>query len=414
MKLGLHGKIIVVIELVVLVVAAASSGVALYIQRNTLIDLTNRQLQSVSVLKEHNITRYINHAIGEIEHTSSGKRTHDALVNFLEYKTENKKQEIDDILNEFISGADIYSDIFVMDKKGTIVVSTDSLDEGKIRSNESFFLNAKKEPTVQNFYYDTALEKPELIVTAPIMDDKGLFMGVLAAKIRLEEVSNILLEKSGLGITGETFLVNSYNQVVTELLKEPGVVFKKTLVYLPQIDACLKGNSIVGFRPDYHGDQVFGYWHWLPEIKSCLVTKIDSTEALASIREITLYLLGVIGVIVLLIGIAGYILGQVLTSPLRKLRDFALKVKGGDFNIKADTSSHDEISDIAVALNDMTKHLSSYTGDLEAEVEKRTLEINRRVAEYEELNKFMIDRESKMVELKKEIAALRDAQAHNV
>ena len=64
--------------------------------------------------------------------------------------------------------------------------------------------------------------------------------------------------------------------VVTELLKEPGVALKKT-IFLPQVERCLAGESNYADNKalDYQGDLVFGYWRFVPEIKSCLVTKID-------------------------------------------------------------------------------------------------------------------------------------------
>lgn len=406
MKLGLSTKIIIVIEIVVVVVAVSCGAVALYLQRNTLEALTSVQLQSVSVLKEYNIKRYINLAVAELEFYSERKETRDTFVNFLQHGTKVTYQETHATLNEMLAENTFFLNVFLMDGSGVVVASTDTGEEGKIRSGESFFLNAKKGTAVQSFYYDITTGKPELIIAGPITDERGALLGILATKIKLEDVSSILREKSGLGATGETFLVNAFNLVVTDLLKEPGAALKKTL-YEPQINDCLQGNSSFTPVTDYHGDAVFEYWHWLPEIKSCLVTKIDSTEALAPMQRITLSVLGIIGIISLLVGIVAYFLGQTLVYPLRALRDLAVRIKEGDFKVKADTSSHDEIGEIALAFNEMAEHLSKYTGDLEAEVEKRTEEIHKQVTEYEKLNRFMVGREVRMAELKKENEALR-------
>lgn len=408
MKLNLSIKIIIIIEIAVLVVAISSGSVALLIQKNTLEKLTNTQLQSVSVLKEYSVVQYVARSLGRVAFVASNERTRDIFTTFIQHKTEKLKQEAYTVLQESGGNKDIYVNTFVMDEQGVIIASLHPSDEGKIRSAESMFLDAKKEPTMHNFYYDAGDEEEKLIITAPIFDATGVFRGVLASEIKIGDISTIMSEKSGLGQTGESYLINSSHLVITDLLKEPGVALKKT-IYLPQIESCLQGNSDYGVIADYHGDKVFAYWHWIPEIKSCLMTKEDQTEALAPMLNITVSLLSIIGIASLLIGIVGYIIGRNFVKPLGKLRDFALRIKEGNFKIESGTVSDDEIGEIMSSFNGMAEQLSNYTGDLQAAVEEQTLEINKKAEEYQELNKLMIGREVKMMELKKEIEELRQA-----
>jgi len=68
---------------------------------------------------------------------------------------------------------------------------------------------------------------------------------------------------------------------------------------------------------------------------------------------------------------------------------------------------------ILLAMEDITKQvlledkMKAYTKELTLEVAKRTEELEVRVKELERMNKMMIGRELKMVELKKEIESLR-------
>jgi hypothetical protein len=66
-----------------------------------------------------------------------------------------------------------------------------------------------------------------------------------------------------------------------------------------------------------------------------------------------------------------------------------------------------------LAMEDITKQVSlenqlkDYTKRLTQEVTKRTVELELRVKELERMNKIMIGREMKMIQLKKEIEKLK-------
>lgn len=64
------------------------------------------------------------------------------------------------------------------------------------------------------------------------------------------------------------------------------------------------------------------------------------------------------------------------------------------------------MEDITVR-NDLEHKLADYTKGLEVKVDKRTEELSARVKELETLNKTMVGRELRMVELKKEIESLK-------
>ena len=56
---------------------------------------------------------------------------------------------------------------------------------------------------------------------------------------------------------------------------------------------------------------------------------------------------------------------------------------------------------------DLEDKLAKYTKGLESKIGERTKDLTKRVNELQSLNKVMIDRELKMVELKKEIGKLK-------
>lgn len=76
----------------------------------------------------------------------------------------------------------------------------------------------------------------------------------------------------------------------------------------------------------------------------------------------------------------------------------------------------DSVQLIILAIEDITdkknleEKLAGYTKELEVKVAQRTAEISNRVRELERINKMMVGRELKMVELKEQISKLKASQ----
>lgn len=107
-----------------------------------------------------------------------------------------------------------------------------------------------------------------------------------------------------------------------------------------------------------------------------------------------------------------------VTRPVMALTQLADRIGSGDYNLDFsslyNTGVQDEVDKLANAFNQMTKDLKathtkleSYNKDLESQVAKRTSKIQDQMTEMQRLQKLTIDRELKMVELKKEIERLK-------
>jgi signal transduction histidine kinase/HAMP domain-containing protein len=195
--------------------------------------------------------------------------------------------------------------------------------------------------------------------------------------------------------------------VVTELLKEPGLMLKKTL-FLPQVGKCLSGETNFDGGLDYHGDQVFGYWRWFPEIKSCLVTKMNRAEALAPIAQAAVILMGVVILIGVSVGVFGYMMGKLMMRPLAKLREEAQKIREGNFEVSTITETKDEIGEVALAFNEMGRELKEIYADLENKVKEKTIELSKKLEEMNTLNITLSENKSAMVNLLEDAKSLEE------
>ena len=94
----------------------------------------------------------------------------------------------------------------------------------------------------------------------------------------------------------------------------------------------------------------------------CLMRPRDK---LADAKEwVTLLMLGIAAVVIILVGVISHLIGRNLTNPIKDLVQFTRKVAGGDLNEQREVKTHDEIGDLTVAFNQMTRDLRNSRNEL--------------------------------------------------
>jgi methyl-accepting chemotaxis protein len=140
------------------------------------------------------------------------------------------------------------------------------------------------------------------------------------------------------------------------------------------------------------------------------------TQELQQTRAITIYILGLI-VVVASVGAALYavVFSAKLTEPVIALSETARRIAGNELNltVREDLlAMKDEIGSLSTSFNSMVQKLRAKIDEQNAFnelLEKSKKEIEQRNLELERFNKLVVDRELKMVELKKRIAELEQS-----
>ena len=94
----------------------------------------------------------------------------------------------------------------------------------------------------------------------------------------------------------------------------------------------------------------------------CLMRPIDKIADAK--RDITLLMFGIAAVVILLVALISHLIGRNLTNPIKDLVQFTRKVAGGDLNEQSEVKTHDEIGDLTVAFNQMTRDLRNSRNEL--------------------------------------------------
>lgn len=141
------------------------------------------------------------------------------------------------------------------------------------------------------------------------------------------------------------------------------------------------------------------------ELSETSMTAINTAQKL-----INVLLLMCISLLVLFVAILFVYFKKLIIRPLSALHKSTEVIANGNLDYRVDINSHDEFGQVARSFNEMTIKLKESYSGLEQAVQRRTEELNKRIEEVERMNKLMIGRELKMVELKKKIEVLQQAQ----
>jgi PAS domain S-box-containing protein len=276
-------------------------------------------------------------------------------------------------LSAFNDKTGYFIEVFVLDRDGKVILSTDSAQEGKIHKNQSFFQNGLTGKFVSSPIYEVSLNSYSITLSEPIQAANDPVIGVLAARANISRLSEIMEQETGLGAFGETYLVSSNFAALTHL-RNTNFELGKTYVRTQGINDALKFKAEGSAEYiDYAGKDTLGVYKWVPELQIALIAEHQKQDALATASRVVQFsmILILIGVITSL-GIA-VLFTRAITRPISNLVNVANNIIGhGNFQVRADVNRNDEIGVLAQAFNTMIEQLSEFIGELEQRVEERT------------------------------------------
>lgn len=261
-------------------------------------------------------------------------------------------------------------------------------------------------------------------VSVPIISQNtGKTIGVMVNHILSDEIDDILkggwqkkYEAETNNGSSETlsssdiYLINKDKLMITPSKFAPDGVFRQKVYTLP-VNPCLgKGKIFSGSYSNYRGILVQGVLLCLSDNETTLVAEIDKSEFFAhSAKEAKKIVFA--GVFLWVITLStGLFFSQLLLRNIKQLSLTAGKISAGDFSVRADVKSKDEIGDLAVTFNTMLDSVDKYRQEIEkanADIMEKDGKIGEKMAEMERFQKLTINRELKMIELKKEIEDLK-------
>lgn len=183
---------------------------------------------------------------------------------------------------------------------------------------------------------------------------------VKAKIIPYNKITEILLERAGMGESGESYLVGedytmrSPSRFMPE--KTPSSILAKTKGV---VDA-LSGTTGRDVFKDYRGIDVYSVYSpiTISNLKWVILSEIDTSEVKAPLEQLKLRLLGLIVIIMAAAVVLSLFLTKIITNPITNMRKSLKVMADGDYNQTDDfVINSNEIKDMFDALANLKKSL---------------------------------------------------------
>jgi len=191
------------------------------------------------------------------------------------------------------------SELLLLDHRGEVVAATSPESIGLDRSSDACFVRGRSGSFVRDAYRSKTTAEPLLEFVAPVRDpDEGEPLGVLVVRHNMAELNEIVTDRTGMGKTGETYLINRHGFMITpsRSLKD---TFLKQKVDTENARQCLADDAAMRagrlaerhehetfVYADYRGVRALGVHAHVQEMGWGLLAEIDASEAFAPIARL--------------------------------------------------------------------------------------------------------------------------------
>ena len=230
-------------------------------------------------------------------------------------------------LQKTVESIDEITHINIIDKSGIIIAGTDANSLGIDKSKDSRWTKLNNgEIGISDIKFPIEGGDPILSIASPVDNGNGI-IGFVFVRINIENnLFSLLLDKTGLFETGETYLINKDSYAITPLLFIEDAILEWKIDTINSRD-CLSGlkpeifddkfsGEHIGHDPikiylNYLGERVIGTHYPIQEMEWCLLAEINEEEILGNQRIVfQKTALTIITILTIIITLIGFFVGK--------------------------------------------------------------------------------------------------------
>ncbi len=375
--MSIRAKLILVFLVITTIPILVIGFIGSYIARKTLMDTRIAALESIADIKVDRIEAFFLRKKNDIKIVQDyyNIKTNLPIVDqFADDRTGptylKAKEMLDGQLKTF-QNIHKYENFILLNAEGRVVYVTNEahsevdLDSFPESMENNISKSKRKEIYFSDIYMSSISEcNPEMLITGPIYDFNGKFIGAVAVVVCMESIYDFIQETTGLGETGETLIGKNIGDSVlylNRLRHDEDAALTRRANYREKaafpIQEAVKGRSGSGISIDYRDKEIIAAWRNISFKNWGLVAKIDTAEAFALANYLTNLIIITASVFTLLSIIAALFFSERFAAPIIKLTKKTKLISEGDLTSKLDIKSGDEIGQLTMSFNNMIDEL---------------------------------------------------------
>jgi putative methionine-R-sulfoxide reductase with GAF domain len=338
-------------------------------------DQVYNQLDSVAELKSDQILRWLDAGNLAMDTLLSGTNAA-RFANYTAAKIPSAQERAE--VSEILAGAvqaEYFKRMFIYSEDGNVVASSDPNEVGKNVKDQPYFNVGLHADYIQSPVLNPSTQQLVMYITRPLRSGKIQATGVLVGELNIDTLADIMTERTGLGKSGETYLVSLQNNNLLTPSRFEG--YEMNTAYSSEgINEALKGIKGTGTYDSYHRTTVLGSYRFIPELQAALLSEVEESQALATFRQARLITVFIAVIAALASAVVAILISQGISRPIHTLTVSAERIGAG--NLKADVLEvrrQDEIGVLARAFQSMQQELVTIYADLEERVAARTRDL---------------------------------------
>lgn len=439
---SLKNKIAFIVLLLIVAMGAASSYYVARYTKTALISQKKEDLEMSTI----QIANEISHLFDDANKLVSAVANNHRVVTYLEDASfRPQDQEMLELLSA-LNPSGQYAAVYLMTASGTTLVSTDERFVGNNYGFRRYFTNAVAGQTGVEMAIGATTKEPGYFFASRILSEDGRLLGVIAAKLNPEEIHQKMMAGSMNMSNHVHMLADQYGVILESSQAErrfsslgqlslaarkdiasdsrfAGIEIKP-LSYEPlqqDIDKRISQSRIYEVFDDLDKERellslapVHGYDFYV-------AMEIKELEFLGEVARIYSTASLLVLLVSLLTSAVVFLVLDRFLKPLGELKAAAKRLSLGDYGRPAEIKSGDELEELATSFNSMMVAVSNSFSEIDRKVREQTAEIKakekllrkkeqeneQKIRELESWQKTTVDRELKMMELKKENNELR-------
>ncbi len=328
------------------------------------------QLESVATLKEQELQGWLKNGQNELQLVALDIAEDGVIFDLLQSSPENPNLQasVNTAMIQAQDVTDYFQEFLAYTADGHVVAASNRTQIGKWVSLKPYYANSLlNEQFIHPPYYEIGTGDLTMFETIQIVNDRGTLVGVLAGRLDLGTLNDVMSERAGLGKTGQTYLVSLENNL---LLTDSGLDDRSRAYRSDGIAQALHQRNGSDQYTDYAGVEVLGVYHWIPDLQAGLMAEQSVDEALTAAHESRRYsiLIGVLAT--LLAATTGFVLATRLARPIHTLTQSVAALQQDVWSVEVPLPTRmDEVGRLTLAYIQMRNKIQDLITSLEDRIQ---------------------------------------------